>query len=317
MKGAPKATPARGRPKSNGKTTMKGVVIPPSSVHVSPPSGRRVLSSQSPESSDSWLSSPGDHFSDYETPGTSAIMTPAESLTKREPLSKMFSKMTGGNDDAQITETGVSSKRKRSHADDDALLAQTLQEEEYQMDKSGEGIVKRRRIEDPPSLADRNEELRSGKERRTLSKSARESDKIFIKAEAAREITDTDSDDFDDSELSEYISEEDLDDLAESEANEDNSSAYEPSASANARSRPASRGRGRGRRSLPASTRPHQQQTVVTPAPPVESWRSRRIARVSWHKICLLTRLLTLSRHVQKGGNSNSHILRLLPCGRP
>lgn len=298
MKAAPNTTPARGRRKPSPKTTLKEVVIPTSNFKVSHRHGKRVLPSQSPESSFSGLSSLGGQFSDDETPETSAIMTPAESLTKRETLARPLSKPTGEKDKTQMTEAGVSNKRKRGHVDDDALLAQMLQDREYQKDLSRNGLAKRRRrnaIEDsgddlsPPDVIEVSSsetDHRPSKGRRTHrtlslpSRAARESAKKSIKAEISRKILDTDSDD---SGLSDYISAEDLDDLAESEANEDNLSAFETTASENAPTNPSHRRR--GRRSLPSGTRQQQRQAIVTPAPSngVASWRTQRLTRVSKH----------------------------------
>lgn len=299
-----KAIPTRGRPKKTPKTTLKEVVIPPASFNASSRSVKRASSSRSPETSGSGLSSLGDQFSDNETPETSAIMTPAESLTKREPSSKIFNTTLEGDDDTSFTNTEVSVKRKRAHVDDDALLAQTLQEEEYQRDGSGQSFVKRQRTIksknslDLPSLSNRIEALLPEQERRTHSKSlrtrrARESDGNTLEPEDAREVMDTNSDD---SELSEYNAREDLDDPAESDSSEDNSSASEPLASINSRSRSLHRGSGTGRTSSQhVSLREQlqrrqrmlrQRQRQGAPIPAVESraaesWRSRRLSRVS------------------------------------
>lgn len=285
--------PTRGRPRKSPKTTLKEVVIPPASFNTSSRSGRKISPSQSSETSGSGLSSLGDQFSDYETPETSAIMTPAESLTKREPSSSVFNTMTNGNDDTSINKTRVPFKRKHAHVDDDALLAQTLQEEEYQMDGSGEALVKRqRRIKsknslDLPSLSNRIEALLPDQERRTRNKSlpirrTRESDRKPLEADDAREIMDTDSDD---PELSEYNVKEDLDDdPVESDISEDNSSDSEPLATATSRSRTPRRGRGTGRISSQNSNSRQQRQAASFPVPDYgenQSWRNRRLSRVS------------------------------------
>lgn len=293
----------RGRPRNPPKTTLKEVVVPPASFDLSSRSGRKVVSpSQSSETSESALSSLDDQSSDYETPETSAIMTPAESMTRRDPSSKVFNTMTQGYDDASTTKMAVSIKRKRAHVDDDALLAQTLQEEEYQMDGSGEALIKRprtiksKRSLDLPSLSNRIEALLPEQERRTHSKPlrarrARQNDRKSIEPDDAHEITDIDSDD---SELSEYNAREDLDHPVEIDISSDSPSATdEPLASVNSRSRPLHRGRGAGR-TLPQNggMRQHHQQRqqrqqrrvpfISTPDHgESQSWRNRRLSRVS------------------------------------
>jgi hypothetical protein len=285
MKGASSNTPARGRPKSTPKSTLKEVVIPPASFQVSIRRGRRrVPPSQSPESTLSELSSMESQLSDSETPGTSAIMTPAESLTKREPLSRPTS---GCKDDSVITGRG---KRKRLQVDDDAILAQMLQDKEF---KKSESLVKRRRrlpatesegesihsdsVDDPPSETETHPAKGRGT-RRNLSlpsRAARESAKKSIKAEVSRIVLDTDSGD---SDLSEYVSDEGVDELAESEVIDD-SSASEPMAAGHAPSPMNNRTRSR----LTTRTRQRRRQTLSTPAPrhAGNSWRHQRLTRVS------------------------------------
>lgn len=293
--------PTRGRPKTTPKTTLKEVAVPLVSSNLSSRSGRRVLSSQSPETSESVLSSLEDQFSDYETPETSAIMTPAESLTRRDPSSKVFNTMTEGYDDVSITKRAVSIKRKRAHVDDDALLAQVLQEEEYQMDGSGEALAKRQRTIksknslDLPSLSNRIEALLPEQERRTNSeplraRRARQNDRKPIELDDTRVVIQTDSDD---SELSEYNAREDLDDPVQSDVSEDNSSASEPLASVNSRSRSLRRGRGTGSTSLQDGgmrqryqQRQQRLQHLRSLIPTHDNgddqtWRSRRLSRVS------------------------------------
>ena len=291
-----KVMPARGRPRKTPKATLKAVAIPPTRFNVSSSGGRRVSPSQSSETNSSGLSSLGDQLSDHETPETSAIMTPAESLIRREHWSTVLNQTPESNDDTQTSKMGVSIKRKRAHMDDDALLAQTLQEEEYQMDESGQGLVKRQRTIksenslDLPSLSDRIEALLPEQERRThSSKSLRTrgawaSDRKSTSTDVAREVMDTESDG---SELSEYVAREDMDDHSESEINISGDDS-EPVAIVNARSSSIHGGRGRGRASLQNGNHRYQRQRAVNPPAPrygaAESWRSRRMSRVSWHE---------------------------------
>ena len=306
MKFISKAMSTRGRPRNPPRTTLKEVVVPPASFDLSSQSGRRVASSSpSSETIESELSSLSDQSSDYQTPETSAIMTPAESMTRRDPSSKVFNTMTEGYDDASTTKMAVSIKRKRAHVDDDALLAQTLQEEEYQMDGFGEAIIKRPRMTnskrslDLPSLSNRIEALLPKQERRTHSKQlrarrARQNDRKALEPDDARNIIDIESDD---SELSEYEAREELDNPVEtddSSISEDSSSAFdEPLASVNSRSRSLQRGRGAGR-TMPQNggMRQHRQQRqqrqqrrgALIPTPDYgesQSWRNRRLSRVS------------------------------------
>ncbi|KAK4698036.1 DNA repair protein RAD16, partial [Lecanoromycetidae sp. Uapishka_2] len=89
-----------------------------------------VIPMTSRSSVGSSLSSARDQSSEYETPATSAVATPAESLVKGS-ISIMPTKWSG------ILTKG---KRKRSQADElietDALLAQSLQEQEYDDEES-------------------------------------------------------------------------------------------------------------------------------------------------------------------------------------
>lgn len=302
MKATPTTTPTPGRRKSSPKVTLKEVVIPPASFKISPRRNSRLHPSKSPNSSCSDLSSLENQSSDYETPGTSAMMTPAESLTNRKPLPRLSRRALGaiGNvDDTQKTATDVPGKRKRPDVDEDALLAQILQDKEYQKDISEQGFVKRRRrlaiedsedeltlsdnIEDPPSETDHlpAKGTRTRKKLTLPSRAARESAKKSIKAEGSRKVLDTDSDD---SELSEYISDEDSDELAESEVAENDSSASEPTATIDVPSTtdaPSTAGNGgTGRESLPSEGRQSQRRVRRTRENgPV--WLRHRITRVS------------------------------------
>lgn len=87
-----------------------------------------VVPMNSPPSVASSLSSARDQSSEYDTPATSAVATPAESLGKATS-----SVMTTGR-----TGKAAKGKRKRSEVDElveaDALLAKSLQEQEYDED---------------------------------------------------------------------------------------------------------------------------------------------------------------------------------------
>lgn len=209
------------------KKTLKEVVIPSSNFKSSAQRSKGVISSQSPSPSDSELSSVHDQSSEYETAATSAAVTPAESLST---LSRSAgSKKTTDN-------TNKQSKRKREELDGDALLAQMLQEEEYQNIKPEDSLIKRRQrvlmedsedelehtdsmdIESPNVGLLPNKRIRPNNRTLLPTRAARDSARKSINEEISREIMGTDSDE---SELSEYMSDEDLEDLEESDVLED------------------------------------------------------------------------------------------------
>ncbi len=80
------------------------------------------------------LSSVRDQSSEYDTPGTSVAVTPAESLVKGEPFFKRPSRISSNMTSYQPGEP-FKGKRKRLEVDElmeaDAMLAQRLQEQEY------------------------------------------------------------------------------------------------------------------------------------------------------------------------------------------
>lgn len=84
------------------------------------------------------LSSVRDHSSEYDTPGTSVVVTPAESLVKEERSFKGPSRIISSIPSYQVEEP-YKGKRKRSEVDElmeaDALLARKLQEQEYGEDQ--------------------------------------------------------------------------------------------------------------------------------------------------------------------------------------
>lgn len=84
------------------------------------------------------LSSARDQSSEYDTPGTSAAVTPAGSLAKEESSFKRPSRLSSKKSSYQAEEP-FKGKRKRLEVDElleaDALLAQRLQEQEYGEDQ--------------------------------------------------------------------------------------------------------------------------------------------------------------------------------------
>ncbi|KAI4093228.1 MAG: hypothetical protein LQ344_003055 [Seirophora lacunosa] len=107
------------------KEILKEVAIPANKLSLPARQGQ-TMPSRSPSSMGSGLSSVGDLSTEYETPGTSAAVTPAESLVKRPALNQ-------GPLGLEVSR----GKRKRNlpAADEmleaDALHAQALQDEEY------------------------------------------------------------------------------------------------------------------------------------------------------------------------------------------
>lgn len=125
---------------------MKKVVIPVN--------GRSSIASS--------LSSVRDQSSEYDTPGTSVVVTPAESLMKEERSFKRPTRDSSNIPSHQHKESSIKGKRKRLEVDEfmeaDALLAQKLQEQEYGKDQ--EVAPRRRRARNGP-IEDSEESLLS------------------------------------------------------------------------------------------------------------------------------------------------------------
>lgn len=171
-----------------------------------------------------------------ETPRTSVAVTPAESLSKVES-SATLKNFSRGN---RSIPTGTQNKRKHEDFLKDALLAQSLQEAEYQDEPTCPPIARGRKkvaIEDSEDdelvLSSEGEEeplktdLQPSKRRkvgRSLSRPtriAREKAISSLSKNAPKEIVDTDPED---SDLSEY----DTDDVDESEDSDDAISVSNP-----------------------------------------------------------------------------------------
>ena len=223
----------------SARSTFKEVVIPLSSFKMPVSRSRTLPASQSP-SNGSALSSVRDQSSEYDTPGTSTAVTPAESLGKPTSLAELARNTGRDNIMQRASQMGVPRKRKHEDTLGDALLAQALQEEEFQEQPPIRGIVRRRRIttveasddEDLDLIAMDEEDLRwtvpeSSKRPRVGGQSslptraARESAQKSIADKMSRSIMDTDSDD---SGLSAYGSDEDLEEFNGSELSEDDMS---------------------------------------------------------------------------------------------
>ncbi|KAL8687776.1 MAG: hypothetical protein Q9224_005053 [Gallowayella concinna] len=225
------------------KAILKEVAIPSTTFKI--PSRRaHVITSRSPSSSISALSSIIDQSTDYETPGTSAVVTPAESIGKgRRPFGHR-SKVDRGSLLGIADGTTIKGKRKRDSSglsefvDEDADLARALQEEEYAEDDwrpSSATRAPKTSVHDTDDEIDVQLKLSkedsavlgpSSRKRAKLSgrsslpsRSAREEAKRSIRRKASQQIQDSDESPL--SELSEFISEGDSDDFDESEAIED------------------------------------------------------------------------------------------------
>ncbi|KAL8806549.1 MAG: hypothetical protein Q9200_004996 [Gallowayella weberi] len=288
------------------KGVLKEVAIPSPAFKISSPEfkipNRRahLISSRSPSSSVSALSSVRDHSTDYETPGTSAAVTPAESLGKGRRHFNHRSKVDRGSLLSSADGTTARGKRKRDSSgpselvDEDALLARALQEEEYAEDdlrpssatrppktpvyESGIGDT----FSDDDSLwVGPNP---SGTKRSKLSgrsslpsRSARDEAKRSIRRKVSQQIQDSDESAM--SELSEFISEGDSYDLEDSEAIEDDVSDSDGvglGSSVLTTANPTTFSGGAARR---ANRRPYGvSSTYAGPAGP-RGWRARMVER--------------------------------------
>lgn len=212
------------------KNTLKEVNIPPTRIKSSmqPKKGSLALRSPSPSSS---LSDFERSNSEYETPNTSTAVTPAVSLSVAS---------NSANTGSHMDKSGLNSKQNKAKSeklDGDALLAQTLQEEEYQDVKPIRRNLKRPQrvlmedtedeelgFSDPTnreSTKTDHQPIKRTKTNGRLSlptRVARNSAQRSITAKMSHEIMDTDSNE---SELSEFTSDEDTEDSEEFEASED------------------------------------------------------------------------------------------------
>ena len=114
-----------------------------------------------PSSVASSISSVRDQSSEYDTPGTSVAVTPAESLMKEERSFKRRSRISS-NVPSYLPKETFKGKRKRLEVDElmeaDAILAHKLQEQEYRKDQ--EVTRGPRRVRNDP-IADSEESLLS------------------------------------------------------------------------------------------------------------------------------------------------------------
>ena len=222
------------------KATLKEVMIAAPTFKIPSDHGGSIRHSQSPSSDGSALSSVRGQSSEYETPGTSTVVTPAESLGRRGSLIGISEKTGRGRPMGQLAQVGIHNKRMHEDILGDALLAQALQEDEYREDKPARGFAKRRRtvpIEDSQdedlSLSDVHDvdlletghqpakKIKTGGHLSLPTRVGRESAIKSMTDKVYREIMDTDSDD---SDLSQYNIDEDLEDFEGSDASDDDMS---------------------------------------------------------------------------------------------
>ena len=218
--------------RQQAKSVLKEVAIPKPSPSVSGGASGRLLSSQSSSSMSSVLSMSRDRSIGYDTPATSAAVTPAESLGKGLS-SKSLRTLARQTLSDPKSATSAKGKCKQEGVDElmeaDALLAQVLQEEEYGEEKPKSGRLKRAHV-DPVDDSDEESELSDltqedpDEVHSPPAKRAKKSARIFIPKRAAYEsakksITDKlsrevmDTDDSDDTSFA--YSDSDLDSLDE------------------------------------------------------------------------------------------------------
>ena len=220
------------------KTVLKEVAIPLSGSIKSKGRRGRVLASQSPSSSGSILSTSRDRSAEYDTPATSAVVTPAESLGKGLSSKSLGNPLRGTLPNSKAM-TATKGKRKRDDLDElveaDALLAQALQEEEYGEEKPTRGrprkgprnlvddsdddsVLSDLPLEDPDDVDLPVPKKTKKSQRFSLpTRAARDSARKSITAEASREVLDTDDSD----DISFAYSDTDLDSMDDLEDEDD------------------------------------------------------------------------------------------------
>lgn len=131
--------------KTHSKKVLKEVSVPLANPTKRSSLGKRKQSSPSPSTVGSSRSAGRDQSSEYYTPMTSAVATPAESMTKAEPSIRRRGRPAKAMINAD--HLSFSGKRKRLDKEDieeeDAALARALQAEEYGDRDSGPAVAKR------------------------------------------------------------------------------------------------------------------------------------------------------------------------------
>lgn len=219
------------KPKNSAYTTKNSLnqrSERPTRSMTGPQRARVIPPSQSPPGSSSAVSSVRGHSMEDETPRTSVAVTPAESVSKGESSAALKNFSRG----SRRPQTSTQNKRKHEDFLKDALLAQALQEAEYQDEPTSPPIARRRTkvaIEDSEDdelgLSDEGEDelvkidpqpskrrkVGGGSSRPT--RAAREKAISSLSKNTPIEIVDTDPEE---SELSEYDTE-DVDEFEDSD----------------------------------------------------------------------------------------------------
>lgn len=220
------------KPKNSAYTTKNSLnqrSERPTRSMTGPQRARVIPPSQSPPGSSSAVSSVRGHSMEDETPRTSVAVTPAESVSKGESSAALKNFSRG----SRRSQTSTQNKRKHEDFLKDALLAQALQEAEYQDEPTSPPFARRRTKvaiedseddelalsnegEDEPVKIDpqpsKRRKVGGGSSRPT--RAAREKAISSLSKNTPKEIVDTDPEE---SELSEY----DTEDVDESEDSDD------------------------------------------------------------------------------------------------
>lgn len=131
------------KPKNSAYTTKNSLnqrSERPTRSMTGPQRARVIPPSQSPPGSSSVVSSVRGHSMEDETPRTSVAVTPAESVSKGESSAALKNFSRG----SRRSQTGAQNKRKHEDFLKDALLAQALQEAEYQDEPTSPPIARGR-----------------------------------------------------------------------------------------------------------------------------------------------------------------------------
>lgn len=275
------------------KNTLKEVNIPPTRTKSLMEPKKRSSALRSPSSSPS-LSDLELSNSEYETPNTSTAVTPAVSLSAASK---------SANTSSHLDKPGLNSKESKAKSaklDGDALLARTLQEEEYQDVQPIRRNLKRPqkvlmedtedeelRFSDSISRESTKNDHQSTKRTKTNgglslpTRVARNSAQRSITEKISREIMDTDSNEF---ELSEFTSDEDTEDSEEFEASEDEASDHGVTATSTAAATPPAHSTATSARRQNLSAARQRRRSAPAAAAGRSrhrnDWRSRMISRV-------------------------------------
>ncbi|KAL8789850.1 MAG: hypothetical protein Q9213_000918 [Squamulea squamosa] len=284
------------------KKVLKAVAIPSASFKVPVPPARH-FSSRSPSSSVSALSSVRDQsIDDYDTPGTSAAVTPAESVDRGRRPPAQPQKLHRGSLLSMEKASTINSKRKRVNSaaanfvDADALIAAALQEEEYAGNDGKPSSAKRaptipildtdedmeilsEMTDDPVELSTSSPKRPKLSGRLSLpSRSARDQAKQSIRRKAYQKILDSDESEV--SEFSEVISELDSDGSEESEAIEESEDQSVAAGQASSSVLPTTTPSNTSRAAMRAANRLNRANGQASSQRGPRGWRARMVERL-------------------------------------